>query len=353
MSNLLYHCALQEWINSAQDEPRDVLLRLYGPSHGDTQVQLEIYNQLAGENLGPKLYAFFKEGRLEEYLPSNPLSWTELTDKSISATIAAKLAAIHKLDVKCLDKKSNWLIDNYTQLNEFIVKTTSKSLLDELKISRESSRQIADQLIGINFKPEIEFLDSLFNESKSPMVFSHNDLHQNNIILLTKTEEEAGDDNLQDRVVLIDFEYCSYNYRPFDLANHLMEWCFDYNGDDYPYFNASFERFPSELQQKQFIVQYLRNDATNKSPPLNACDITNHSNGHTKANTELTNGFSYAGATDDDVEKLYRDMQPFLMASNFLWALWAIKSACTSEIDFGYWVSNFLIHVVRADFSIF
>ena len=25
-------------------------------------------------------------------------------------------------------------------------------------------------------------------------------------------------------LVLIDFEYCSYNYRAFDIANHFVEW---------------------------------------------------------------------------------------------------------------------------------
>lgn len=323
MSNLLYRCALSEQVES-QHEPREVLLRLYGPSHGDSRVQLEIFNQLASENLGPKLYGAFHEGRLEEYLPSDPLTWAEMTDDNISATIAAKLAAIHRLNVKCLDKQSNWLVDKYKELNNFI-KTTSESSLKAG--TRQTTRDIAIELIGTNFKPEIDFLDGLFQKSKSPLVFSHNDLHQNNIILLT---DQSNDANLQNRVVLIDFEYCSYNYRLFDLANHLMEWCFDYNGAEYPHFNASYERFPSERHQKRFLAHYI-NNKTYSIDHANHCDIKNYSNGQIET---TINGDSLI---NDDVELLYEEMQPFLMASNLLWAMWAIKSACTSEIAFGFW----------------
>ena len=31
-----------------------------------------------------------------------------------------------------------------------------------------------------------------------------------------------------DPVVLIDFEFSSYNYRGFDIANHFNEWMYDY-----------------------------------------------------------------------------------------------------------------------------
>lgn len=38
-------------------------------------------------------------------------------------------------------------------------------------------------------------------------------------------------------LVLIDFEYCSYNYRGFDLANHFAEWQYDYTAPEYPFYH--------------------------------------------------------------------------------------------------------------------
>ena len=38
-----------------------------------------------------------------------------------------------------------------------------------------------------------------------------------------KEESECSDP-----VMLIDYEFSSYNYRAFDLANHFNEWMYDY-----------------------------------------------------------------------------------------------------------------------------
>lgn len=55
------------------------------------------------------------------------------------------------------------------------------------------------------------------------------------------------------RLVLIDYEYCSYNHRGFDLANHFIEWAYDYTNPNYPYFYEKFDQYPS-LEQKVMIV---------------------------------------------------------------------------------------------------
>ena len=31
-----------------------------------------------------------------------------------------------------------------------------------------------------------------------------------------------------DPIVFIDYEFAAYNYRGFDLANHFIEWVYDY-----------------------------------------------------------------------------------------------------------------------------
>lgn len=298
-------------------KPNEVLLRIYGPTHSDTEVQLEIFNQLAAENLGPKLYGEFKEGRLEEYLPSNPLTSAQLTSDEISRVVVQKIAAIHKLKVNSLDRNSNWLIDRYKQYNNFL--EGKQPIFSDINL--ETTRGIALELTNIDFEQEIEYMNKLIQSSNAPLVFSHNDLHQNNILLLQRSDK---DQSLDDRIVLIDFEYCSYNYRTFDVANYLSEWCFNYTGDEYPYFSASSERFPSEAKQKQILEHY-------------ASQFSDTDN-----DQELVNSKIRDLDIDAKVNVLFEEMQPFLMASNLLWALWAINSAYTSKIDFGYWVSNML-----------
>lgn len=324
MTNLLFRCALMDDIETVGQEPRETLLRIYGPAHSDTETQLKIFKQLADENLGPKLYATFQGGRLEEYLPSSSLSWNEMTDSRIYSVIATKIAAIQKLNVQSLNYehissdtsnnnfRNKWLLDKYNQLYDFnLKKDIYPSIFDSVTL--ESTKRIAEELVDVNFRPEIDFLENIFKlYDNQPLVFSHNDLHQNNIILLNNTEA-----SLQDRVVLIDFEYCSYNYKTFDLANFLSEWCFDYNGNnEYPFFLWSKDRFPSEEKQKEVLKYYL------------------------EANLDRTLGDQHQNGIGPKLEQLFDEMQPFLMASNLLWTLWAIKSAYTSKINFGYWVSK-------------
>jgi choline/ethanolamine kinase len=49
--------------------------------------------------------------------------------------------------------------------------------------------------------------------------------------------------------VPIDFEYCAYNYRAFDLANHFCEWVYDYSNKQPPNFFETKENYPSREQQ--------------------------------------------------------------------------------------------------------
>lgn len=75
---------------------------------------------------------------------------------------------------------------------------------------------------------------------KSPVVFCHNDLQEGNILLREDCEEPS--------LVLIDFEYCSYNYRGFDLANHFIEWMYDYTAKESPNFSVHKDQYPSSQQ---------------------------------------------------------------------------------------------------------
>ncbi len=55
--------------------------------------------------------------------------------------------------------------------------------------------------------------------------------------------------------MIIDYEFCSYNYRAFDIANHLCEWMFDYNHKAYPFYHFEKDKFPSKERQVQLSFQ--------------------------------------------------------------------------------------------------
>lgn len=78
-------------------------------------------------------------------------------------------------------------------------------------------------------------------------MFCHNDLQEGNILM--KENEHSGCRSL----CLIDYEYCAYNYRGFDIANHFIEWTYDYTSAIYPHFTVNRELFPTKDQQVNIV----------------------------------------------------------------------------------------------------
>ena len=67
-------------------------------------------------------------------------------------------------------------------------------------------------------------------------------------ILLTSNPKKPSD-----LVSLIDFEYASYNYRGFDLANHFCEWMYSYSNPEAPFYTENYQNFPNEEQQVSYV----------------------------------------------------------------------------------------------------
>jgi ethanolamine kinase len=74
---------------------------------------------------------------------------------------------------------------------------------------------------------EITSLKAALSRIRAPVVFAHNDLLGANIL-----------QDMEGRVVFIDFEYGEYNYRAFDIANHFCE---------YAGFDCDYTRYPDKV----------------------------------------------------------------------------------------------------------
>jgi len=380
MSNLLYCCSLPESIQLENGEPNQVLLRLYGEAsrNSDMSLQLQIFELLSSRELGPKLYGNFDDGRLEEFLPASSLTCEELMNRDISSIIARKLATVHSLDVPNMDKNNTWIMDRFTEWLQFI--ESHRQLPDYPSgFLRDSTRKVAKTLMEIDFAKEIKFMSKVFEGTKSPIVFSHNDLHQGNILLTKPTKKRP---HLERRIILIDFEYCSYNYRGYDIANHFSEWCFEYDTPEYPHFALYMDRFPSKDIQREFIRNYLdqkrrlssksicsstrtndgdynNNDACSKltshgssakvigtgGKPFDCMKFISGQPYHRSSGTHQSDGTTLSGkslksqATEygKEVDAILNEVVPFCMAANLVWTFWCIKSAYSSNIKFGYW----------------
>ncbi|NP_001120148.1 choline/ethanolamine kinase [Xenopus tropicalis] len=296
LSNLLYKCSLTDSVKTQSTEPRQVLLRLYGAilQGVNSLVQESVmFAILAERSLGPRLYGVFPQGRLEEYIPSRRLLTSELSCPDVSSEIAEKLARFHKMEMP-FNKKPVWL---FRTMEEYM------SQISSLSFTQKEDVEKFNQLKSLSLEEEMQKLKLLLLSTASPVVFCHNDVQEGNILLLSSRSSSPSD-----RLMLIDFEYSSYNYRGFDIGNHFCEWAYNYQHNEWPFYKAQLNDYPSRVQQLRFFRSYL---------------------------LEMSPGLS-EGERHAQEEAMLLEVNRFALASHFFWGLWSILQAKMSTIEFGY-----------------
>lgn len=218
---------------SEGNEDRKVVIRFYGSSFIPNDVltssksnettESMLVSKLSELNLCPKLLATFPGGRIEPFVEGRIVSVQELNDNpEMNIQIAHKLALIHSLSCQeglleevGIDRNrilfTSDILDNY--------------VADFVKVKSELKETIVDEdaktLLNHDFELEKIFLIDKFEKLQSRIVFSHNDLHHKNIYLRNFDQNNNNfnlTDFMEDRILLMDYEYASMNYRWADLA---------------------------------------------------------------------------------------------------------------------------------------
>lgn len=133
---------------------------------------------------------------------------------------------------------------------------------------------------------ELESLEIQAKSLNCPIVFCHNDLLCANIIFNPETKD----------VAFIDYEYGSFNYRSFDIANHFCE----FGG-----FDCDYSLYPSVAFQRQWIKEYLST-------------------------------FSGTPGTEQEIDQVLKEVALFNLVAHLFWCIWGLVQAQVSEIEFDY-----------------
>ncbi|XP_067620764.1 choline/ethanolamine kinase [Eurosta solidaginis] len=318
------------------NEPNEVLLRIYGEAHGDDDAlggmitESVIFALLSERNFGPKLYGIFPGGRLEQYLNARALLTHELAKPKISKKIAEKMAEIHVLNIP-VSKEPEWMWNCMDRWLKTVDGILSRSDWGDKKA-------IVNAIKKIDFRKEMNWLQSVINKGNYKVMFCHNDMQEGNILFANpnsnntssdktngkrtthingtvthdetyNTDDDDDDDNDEPDLQIIDFEYCAYNYRSFDLANHFIEWTFDYSNPVAPFYYQRKQNYPTKEQRQRFYIAYLRkiNESLPKYMP-----------------------------TQQELDSMDDEVRLFSMFSHLHWGMWSIVMTLAT-IEFGYW----------------
>ncbi|CAG2116360.1 unnamed protein product [Medioppia subpectinata] len=158
----------------------------------------------------------FSEGIVGEYIDGHHMSPEDYLNPLIVKEFAQKLAKFHSLNVP-IARDYEWCKTHFHTFYNAV----HKEIPDLHQLIREIE---AKNLLKYDFKEENEWLHKCLDALKSPIVYSHNDIFNANI-LVTNQVNENSDNN----VVLIDFEYSRHFYRGYDLGFFVNEFGRDSN----------------------------------------------------------------------------------------------------------------------------
>lgn len=310
MTNYLYLCSLDDDIVTEDEEPRKVLIRIYGSVVDQKHRFYEgvIFTLLSERGYGPETFGVFYAGRIEEFIPHRHLFRYEMGSPDISKLIARRTAEYHCIKLP-LNKNPTFLWESTQKYLEMC-----KGVVFEDEEDQKLYKSIKKVL---DFESEYIWLKEMLLNLQSPVVFCHNDLHEGNMLYINDGNGSKTD------IKLIDFDYSSYNYRGYDIANHFNEFIYEYTlGDDCgDGFIVNSDDYPSLHQQELFATEYI---ATLDSFRKKSMEADYDSKKFAKVISKCT------------VDGLLHEVNRFCLGSHFMWGLWSIVQQQVSKIDFQY-----------------
>lgn len=231
----------------------------------DRNLELRIINELKPYNISRIILKQFEGGYIESYVEGRPLNLQDFKQENINKIIGRRLNELHSINI----------------LNDLPKNPTLWSKIDlwyeqcgRLYNNDESLKEMIEY-IGQEIKIQKEKQKKIY----SPIIFCHNDLTAANMIYQNEND-----------IKFIDFEYASYNYRGFDIANLFCE----HTGN-----HCKWELFPTNREQRLFYEHYIKYSLI----PI-------------------------------DINTLEKEVSFYIPISFLFWSIWGLLQNKHSDVDF-------------------
>ena len=246
-----------------------ILVRVFGENTEkviDRERERFVIESLSTFGIGTPILTWFTNGRVETFLDSVALRADEMNFANYVPLIGEVVAKFHACELS-LDKKPALFQTMYKYLDLINGLDWSDELRSELNFPwlLEQVRCCEKNVLNLT----------------TDVVFCHNDLLSGNILY----EQTRG-------MFLIDFEYSSYNYRVFDIANHFCECCG---------FACDWNEFPSLSQQTSWLEAYTASLGLKELVP-----------------------------------EILAQVPVFTLCSHLFWGIWALFQSQHAKIDFDF-----------------
>jgi len=303
---------------SQVEGPSSIIFRKFGDNEEIISRDQEhyVFTELAKTGLGPSHYGGNERARLEEFYESRCLKPSDVSNDAIRKNVAKSLANLHKVNMDALDKKPMFLkaLDEQALPKVAQVKAQTDAF-------SPVEREWLNEILTLTSDEEINFLKEIVPKSENCIAFSHNDLHSQNILLVERSH----------KLVLIDFEYSSYNYRGYDIANFFNESTIDYNNPEYPYFTLDETKFPGDDDLIDFIKYYVffskfGDQSFDENLLFNDDDYFKQF---------IQDNWSI-DEFNAELKTIFDEVKVCTLLSHYYWILWSVLMGKNSDINFDY-----------------
>jgi choline/ethanolamine kinase len=256
MVNQLYLCENKSKNELPDGVPRKVLMRYYGGKlldkdsefrNGGEAEEVLVFYTMSQLGQGPKLYGVFEGGRLEGYLEkSHRISNDDVGNPELTAAFARKLAFFHSLDLP-FNRNQKTILE---KIDSMLVKYIEQFRQELFDIPVEPEKQaIKDQFLKLDIEIEQTWMKSIFDKIKFRKSFTHGDMNRANCLIRDDVDE------INDKIVLIDYEFAAYGYRDYDIGGHFTARRMDV-ANVANNFDSGLP-YPNEEERLHFIRAYI------------------------------------------------------------------------------------------------
>ncbi|CAD8081041.1 unnamed protein product [Paramecium primaurelia] len=242
LTNITYKVETQEEIL-----PKTIVFREFGNAEGfvDSKQERIVFKTISDLELGPKQLQCGDIWRMEEFVTNGVHPTNEKMGSSLfQFKSMGVLQKFHQMEIPIPNNGTSLILTktlSKNMKNNVIKKIEKRELFTDVEL-----KQLENIEQFLNNDEEFKYLQEMIQkENNEELKFCHNDLNQLNIFSTTKKDKE---------IVFIDFEYCSYNYPSYDIANFLNESAINYQYEDEPYYVLVDENFDTAPIQAHFLA---------------------------------------------------------------------------------------------------
>jgi len=272
-----------------------LLFRIYGDGTDhfiDREKEKRCMQVMHRAGCARPLLATFANGLVYGFQPGETVSKVTVRAPEVFPLIAAAMARLHRIQPAAPFSPDVCLWPSLEKMMAL-----APQAFDDPKLqSRFESELRPPEVMRVELKKLRAELESL----ESPVVFCHNDILLDNIVVTPDG----------DRVCFIDFEYGGFNFQAFDIGNHFNE----YSGT----VDVDYGLFPDgEFQRRwlrAYLTAYLSTESSERPQPA----------------------AESVEPTEEQVERLFVQVNKFSVLSHFYWGAWALAQSRFSKIDFDY-----------------